>query len=72
MTVRIGVDPALTALPVDQLDGLVGQRAAMDLAAGGLVDAADGHLRGAAGPGHVGRGRRAAGVADAGRAAEGG
>jgi hypothetical protein len=37
VTVRIGVDPALNPIPAAQLDGLVGQRAAMDLPAGGLV-----------------------------------
>jgi hypothetical protein len=36
-TVRIGMDPALNPIPAAQLDGLVGQRAAMDLPAGGLV-----------------------------------
>ena len=35
VTVRIGVDPA--PIPAAQLDGVVGQRAAMDLPAGGLV-----------------------------------
>jgi flagella basal body P-ring formation protein FlgA len=37
VTVRIGVDPALKPIPAAQLDGVVGQRAAMDLPAGGLV-----------------------------------
>jgi flagella basal body P-ring formation protein FlgA len=37
ITVRIGVDPALNPIPADQLDSIVGQRAAMDLPAGGLV-----------------------------------
>jgi len=37
MTVRVGVDPALRPVPAAELDRLVGQRAAMDLAAGGLV-----------------------------------
>ena len=37
VTVRIGVDPALNPIPAAQLDGVVGQRAAMDLPAGGLV-----------------------------------
>src|SRR5215207_1046045 len=35
--VRIGVDPALSPIPATELDGVVGQRAAMDLPAGGLV-----------------------------------
>ena len=37
VTVRIGMDPALNPIPAAQLDGVVGQRAAMDLPAGGLV-----------------------------------
>jgi hypothetical protein len=37
VTVRIGVDPALSPIPASHLDGVVGQRAAMDLPAGGLV-----------------------------------
>jgi hypothetical protein len=37
VTVRIGVDPALNPIPATQLDTVVGQRAAMDLPAGGLV-----------------------------------
>ncbi len=37
MTVRIGVDPAVKAIPGAQLESLVGQRAALDLAAGGVV-----------------------------------
>jgi SAF domain len=36
-TVRISVDPALNPIPAAELDRLVGQRAAMDLPAGGLV-----------------------------------
>ena len=39
MTVRVGVDPALRPIPAAQLDSVVGQRAAMDMAAGGLVTA---------------------------------
>ena len=31
------MDPALNPIPAAQLDGVVGQRAAMDLPAGGLV-----------------------------------
>jgi hypothetical protein len=31
------MDPALSPIPATQLDGVVGQRAAMDLPAGGLV-----------------------------------
>ncbi|WP_231961274.1 SAF domain-containing protein [Pedococcus dokdonensis] len=41
MTVQVGVDPALRTLPSDRLGSLVGQRAAMDMAAGSLVTAAD-------------------------------
>ena len=37
MTVRVGLDPALTPVPAAHLETLVGQRAAMDLAAGRLV-----------------------------------
>jgi flagella basal body P-ring formation protein FlgA len=37
VAVRIGVDPALSPIPAAELDGVVGQRAAMDLPAGGLV-----------------------------------
>ena len=37
LAVRVGVDPALHPVPVAQLDALVGQRAAVDLPAGGLV-----------------------------------
>lgn len=37
MTVQVGVDPALRPLPAGDLPGLVGQRAAVDLEAGGLV-----------------------------------
>jgi flagella basal body P-ring formation protein FlgA len=37
VTVRIGVDPALSPIPSGQLNEVVGQRAAMDLPAGGLV-----------------------------------
>jgi flagella basal body P-ring formation protein FlgA len=37
VTARIGVDPALNPIPAAQLDGVVGQRAAMDLPTGGLV-----------------------------------
>lgn len=40
MRVRIGADPALAVLPAADLEKVVGQRAAMDLAAGGLVTAA--------------------------------
>ena len=39
VTVRVGVDPALKPIPAAQLDSIVGQRAALDLAAGGLVTA---------------------------------
>ncbi len=39
MVVRIGVDPALKALPADQASTVVGKHAALDLAAGGVVTA---------------------------------
>lgn len=35
--VRVGVDPALSVVPASGLDGLVGQRASVDLKAGQLV-----------------------------------
>ena len=41
MTVQVGLDPALKSIPGDRLGSLVGQRAAMDMAAGSLVTAAD-------------------------------
>lgn len=41
MTVQVGLDPALKSMPGDRLGSLVGQRAAMDMAAGSLVTAAD-------------------------------
>jgi hypothetical protein len=37
VSVRVGVDPALKPIPAAQLESVVGQRAGMDLAAGGLV-----------------------------------
>jgi len=37
IAVRVGVDPALKPIPAAQLESVAGQRAAMDLAAGGLV-----------------------------------
>ncbi|MGL5858794.1 MAG: SAF domain-containing protein [Angustibacter sp.] len=40
MTIRVGLDPALKTVPGDRLGSFVGQRAAMDLAAGSLVTAA--------------------------------
>ena len=36
-TVRIGVDPAVTAVPASDMTAIVGKRAAYDLVAGGLV-----------------------------------
>src|ERR1035437_7027058 len=39
MTAQIGVDPVLKPLPATAADSVVGKRAAMDLAAGGLVTA---------------------------------
>jgi hypothetical protein len=41
MTAQIGVDPALKPLPATAADTVVGKRAAMDLAAGGLVTQED-------------------------------
>ncbi|KQU68316.1 hypothetical protein ASC58_10180 [Phycicoccus sp. Root101] len=41
MTVQVGLDPALKSMPGDRLGSLVGQRAAMDMAAGSLITAAD-------------------------------
>jgi hypothetical protein len=41
MTVQVGLDPALKTIPGDRVARLVGQRAAMDMAAGSLVTAAD-------------------------------
>ena len=37
MTVQVGLDPALTPVPAAQVETLVGQRAAVDMAAGTLV-----------------------------------
>src|ERR1035437_8421495 len=41
MTAQIGVDPPLKPLPASAADAVVGKRAAMDLAAGGLVTQED-------------------------------
>lgn len=41
MTAQVGVDPALKPISADDLDSVVGKRAAMDLAAGGLVTQED-------------------------------
>jgi len=41
MTAQIGVDPVLRPLPASAADSVVGKRAAMDLAAGGLVTRED-------------------------------
>ena len=41
MTVQVGLDPALKTVSGDRLGSLVGQRAAMDMAAGSLVTPAD-------------------------------
>lgn len=41
VTVRVGVDPALTPVPAAQLQSLVGRRAAMDVAAGSLLTASE-------------------------------
>ncbi len=41
MTARIGVDPALHPIGASNLDSVVGKRAALDLAAGGLLTAED-------------------------------
>ena len=37
MTVQVGLDPALRTIPGDRMSSLVGQRAAMDMAAGSLI-----------------------------------
>ncbi len=37
MVVRVGVDPAVKTVPAAQLDTVAGRRAALDLAAGGLL-----------------------------------
>jgi flagella basal body P-ring formation protein FlgA len=37
MAVQVGLDPALTPIPAAQVETLVGQRAAVDMAAGTLV-----------------------------------
>ena len=37
MTVQVGLDPALKTIPGDRMRSLVGQRAAMDMAAGSLI-----------------------------------
>ncbi|MFC8501037.1 SAF domain-containing protein [Pedococcus sp. NPDC057267] len=37
MTVQVGLDPALRTIPGDRMGSLVGQRAAMDMAAGSLI-----------------------------------
>jgi hypothetical protein len=37
MTVQVGLDPALRSIPGDRMGSLVGQRAAMDMAAGSLI-----------------------------------
>lgn len=39
MTVQVGLDPALAPLPASDLNGLIGQRAAVDLSAGSLITA---------------------------------
>lgn len=39
VAVRIGVDPAVHAIPASQASALVGRRAALDISAGGLVTA---------------------------------
>lgn len=41
VTVRIGVDPAVAAIPASQAGSLVGKRAALDISAGSLVTRAD-------------------------------
>lgn len=39
VTVQVGTDPALRPVPASQIDALVGQRAAVDVAAGSLLTA---------------------------------
>jgi len=38
-TVRVGLDPAVSSIPASELDAIVGQYAAMDVPAGGLLAA---------------------------------
>lgn len=40
VVVRVGVDPALSPVPAEQIDSLVGKRAALDVAAGSLLTTA--------------------------------
>ena len=40
ITVRVGIDPALHPVPADQIATVVGKRAALDMAAGGVVTSA--------------------------------
>ena len=60
MTVQVGWIPPCRALPGDRLGSLVGQRAAMDMAAGSLVTAADVTTTVLPREGHVGGGGRVA------------
>ena len=41
VVVRVGLDPAVQAVPASRLDAIAGKRAALDLAAGGLLAPAD-------------------------------
>ncbi len=41
MRARIGLDPSLKPIPGSELDAVIGKRAALDLAAGGLLTAED-------------------------------
>jgi len=41
MVVRVGLDPAVQAVPASRLDAIAGKRAALDLAAGGLLAPSD-------------------------------
>lgn len=40
IVVRVGVDPALTPVPAEQIDSVVGKRAALDVASGSLLTTA--------------------------------
>ncbi len=58
MVVRVSLDPAVKTVPAAQADAVAGQRAALDLSAGGLLTPGDLAAMGGAGPRDVGGGRR--------------
>ena len=66
MAVQVGLDPALTPIPAAQVETLVGQRAAVDMAAGTLVTREQISAHGAAPAGVLGRRGGVAGVTAAG------